>query len=141
MTDNREQELKIYEVTHRETGEKSYQAATNAQDACKQAGWLIGDCFVVAQKPRHRRKDKHETQPLVKVSCEVCPYQYAECRKPSNVGCPTRPSAPDFNEWTKQALKAHLCPYVGQALTRKDYFSHEKWVSVEEAVKELSAKL
>ncbi|KKN21797.1 hypothetical protein LCGC14_0921770 [marine sediment metagenome] len=140
MRNNGDQELSIYEVTHRETGKKSYQAATTAEDACKLAGWLIGDCFVNPQKPKYKHHDKGESELLVKIPCLTCPFQYAECRKPGTEECPTRPKAPELQEWLKQATESHLCPYVGEALKKTDYNLGQKWLPMEEAVKELSPK-
>ncbi len=133
-------DYKIYEVTLRATGEKSYQAATNAEDACKQAGWLTGDCFIVEQKPRRKPVPDQETILLVKVPCQTCPFQYAECKKPPDQDCITRPEAPELQDWLKQATEAHLCPFIGKGLRKKDYFLGQKWVRMEEAILELSRK-
>lgn len=135
-----DQELQIYEVIHRETGVKSYQAATTAEDACKQAGWLIGDCFVVPQKPRRKPVPDHEPLCLVKIPCLVCPYQYAECIKPEDEVCPTQREAPELPEWLKQASQAHLCTFIGVSLAKIDHRLYQKWIPIEDAVKELSAK-
>ena len=132
--------LKIYKVTNRTTGEKSYQPATNAEDACKQAGWIIGDCYVNPQKPRYKPVPDHEGLTLVKVPCQICPYQYGECKKPTTEECPTQPTAPELQEWLKQAAQAHLCPYQGQDLNKKDYKLSQKWVTIEQAIKELAPK-
>ncbi|MBA7551822.1 hypothetical protein ES705_44372 [subsurface metagenome] len=140
MSENNSQELKIYEVTNRSTGEKSYQPATNAEDACKQAGWLIGDCYVNPQKPHYETAGKGETKTIVKIPCQTCPFQYAECRKPDGGFCPARSTAPELGEWLKQAGEAHLCGYVGQSLTKKDYNLSLKTLKIEDAIKELSPK-
>ncbi|GAI43779.1 unnamed protein product, partial [marine sediment metagenome] len=47
MTTPEAQDLKIYELTNKTTGHKHFSVSTNPQDACKQAGWLIDDCFIV----------------------------------------------------------------------------------------------
>lgn len=140
MSTNNDQELKIYEVNHRTTGERSYQAARTAEDACKQAGWLIGDCYIIEQKPRYKPRPHHEPLVLVKIPCLTCPFQYAECLKPDSENCPTQPSAPDLNEWLKQATQAHLCHYTGKDLTKKDYNLSRKWLPIADAIKELSPK-
>jgi len=132
------EDCKIYELTLRTTGEKSYQAATTAEDACKQAGWLIGDCYVNPQKPRRKHIPDQDASLLVKIPCQTCPFQYTECTKPANQGCPTRPSSPDIYEWLKQAAESHLCDYVGKDLTKKDYNLGQKWVKLEDAIKELT---
>jgi len=140
MSNNEHQELKIYEVNHRTTGDKSYQAARTAEDACKQAGWLIGDCFIVEQPPRRKPVPDHDTMLLVKIPCLTCPFQYAECRKPIAEKCPTQPSAPELQDWLKQAAQAHLCDYVGESLTKKDHNLGQKWLPIAEAIKELTPK-
>lgn len=138
MSSNVESNLRIYEVSNRITGEKSYQAAKTTEDACKQTGWHIGDCFVNTQKPRHHHKDKGESELLVKIPCLTCPFQYAVCRKPATEECPTRPSAPELQNWIKQATEAHLCGYVGAELSKTDYHLGQKWLPMEQAIKELS---
>lgn len=140
MTDNGDHELAIYEITNRTTGEKSYQAAKTAEDACKLAGWLIGDCFVNPQKPRRQPGQTTDNRLLVKINCLTCPFQYAECRKPIDEECPTRPAAPELQDWLKQAAEAHLCDYTGQTLTKKDYNLAQKWCNVKDAIKELAPK-
>lgn len=140
MSQEQEQELKIYEVTHRATGVKHFKAATNAEDACKQAGWSIGDCYVVAQKPRVKPIPDHEPMLLVKIPCKTCPFQYAECLKPANEKCPVQPTAPDLQEWLKQVTQAHLCQHYGQDLIMKDYNLGQKWVPMEKAIGELKAR-
>ncbi|GAJ18094.1 unnamed protein product, partial [marine sediment metagenome] len=118
MSDNGNQDLKIYEVTQKLTGEKRYQAAVTTEDACKQTGWLIADCFAIPQKPRYKSIPDHEGIYLVRLPCLTCPFQYAECLKPDSEDCPTRPNAPELQEWLKQAAQAHLCTYVGQGLAK-----------------------
>lgn len=131
-------DIKIYEVINRDTGEKSYQPATNAEDACKQAGWLIGDCFVREQKPRHKPVPDHEPLVLVKIPCKVCPYQWAECKKPPAEKCPCQREMPDLNEWLKEITKAHLCEFVGKELAKTDYRQGQKWLTIAQAIQELS---
>jgi len=140
MSETETQELKVYEITHRTTGEKSFQAARTADNACEQAGWLIGDCFVVEQKPRVKPIPRHDPSVSYKVPCLTCPFQYAECRKPDDTECPTRPQAPELQEWLKQAAEAHLCPHVGVVLSKKDYQFQQKWLPIAEALEELSPK-
>lgn len=137
MSETETQELKIYEVTHRVTGQKHYAVSDNADNACKQAGWLIGDCFIVEQKPKRKPIGDNHSALLVKIPCQVCPFQYAECRKPAEADCPTQPNAPELQEWLKQAAQAHLCDYYGQELSQTDYHLNQKWVPMEQAIKEL----
>ncbi|MBA7635101.1 hypothetical protein ES703_42701 [subsurface metagenome] len=137
MSNNGDQELKVYEITNRATGEKHFAASYSAEEACKQAGWLIGDCYVIHPLSRHQHKDKQEPQTLVKVPCEICPYQYGECKKPDTEACPTRSEAPELLEWAKQAALAHLCPFIGEILTKKDYLNHQKWLPMAQAIEEL----
>jgi len=131
------QELKIYEVTNRTTGERHFAVSDNAQDACKQAGWQIDGCFIVEQKPKRKTGTRGQTSLLVKISCLVCPFQYAECKRPDNGECPVRPNAPELREWLKQAAEAHLCPHQGQELSEKDYHFNQKWIPLEQAIEEL----
>ncbi|MBA7589055.1 hypothetical protein ES708_31129 [subsurface metagenome] len=137
MNQLNDQELEIYEITNRSTGEKHFAASYSAEEACKQAGWLIGNCFVREVKPQRKaRKDDHSAM-LVKIPCEVCPFQYAECRKPAKEDCPTRPSAPELQNWLKQAAESHLCDYVGQELSQTDYHLNRKWLPMQQAIEEL----
>jgi len=134
------EELKVWDITNLCTGEKKFTADYNPKDACQQVGWIIGDCFITEQKPRHKYIPGQETRLLIKVYCKVCPYQYAECKKPGVEECPARPSAPELQEWLKQAAEAHLCPHVGVTLAKTDYGLGQKWVPMEEAIKELTTK-
>ena len=134
------EELKLYEVTHRATGESHFAVSNTAYDACVQAGWVIGDCYVVEQKPI-AKYDKHERAILfVKIPCRVCPYQYTACNKPPEAKCPTQPETPELNQWLKEISKAHLCPHAGQDLGKRDYQKRLKRVPLEEATNELSTK-
>jgi len=137
MSTNAPTDLKIYQLTNRNTGEKSHQAATTAEDACKQAGWLIGDCFVREVKPQRKAKKDNHSALMVKIPCQVCPFQFAECRKPADKNCPTRPLAPELKEWLKQAAQAHLCEYYGQELSKNDYYLSQKWLPIDKAIEEL----
>lgn len=137
MSNNGDQELQIYQVTNKLTGEKSYRAAKTAEDACKQVGWIIGDCYVTTQKPRYKSVPDHETVVLVKLPCEVCPFQYAECLKPPDQDCPVQHNAPELNEWLKQITQAHICQYYGEELEKIDYQKKQKWLPMEQAIREL----
>jgi len=138
MSNNGEQEVFIYVVTNRTTGEKSYQPATNAQDACQQAGWLIGDCYVVTLSPRYKPVPDHDPLVLVKLPCQICPYQWAECKKPAGGECPCRREMPDLKEWLAEVTKSHLCEFVGEELAKTDYRQGQKWLPIAQAIKELS---
>ena len=128
-------DLKIYEVTLTAT-----KAATNAEDACKQAGWLIGDCYVNEQKPRRKPSQTTNNRLLVKIPCNLCPFRYAECKKPPDNPCPVQPTAPELTEWLKQATQANLCHYIGKELSIKDYNLGLKWLPMADAIKELTPK-
>jgi len=141
MGETEAQELVIYEVTNKTTGEKSFQVALNAQDACKQAGWIIDDCYVNPQKPQHRTDTKGDTVTLVRIPCQTCLFQYGECKKPDDLECPVKPQAPELKEWLKQASEAHLCPYQGQELTKKGHNLGRKSVPIEQAILELTRQL
>ncbi|MBA7643198.1 hypothetical protein ES703_50917 [subsurface metagenome] len=137
MSKNAVQQLKIYELHNRNSGERHYSVATNAQDACSLAGWQIGDCFVTEVKEQRGHSKAGDPPLKVKIPCEVCLYQYTECRKPAREQCPCRPEAPDLTEWYRQARQAHLCQYVGQELKRDDYNLRLKWCPMDEAIREL----
>ena len=132
------EELKIYEVHNRDTGQKHFSVATNAQDACKLLGWMVGDCFVSEVKPQRKARGDNHSALLVKIPCQVCPFQYAECRKPPREQCPVQPNAPELKDWLKQAAQAHLCQYYGQELLNNDYHLGQKWLPMEQAIEELS---
>ncbi|MBA7716105.1 hypothetical protein ES703_125168 [subsurface metagenome] len=137
MSQTEAQELKIYELTNRNTGEKHFQVNLGQPKVCSRPGWLIGDCFVREVKPQQKaRKDDHSAL-MVKLPCQVCPFQYAECRKPADKECPVQPNAPDIQEWLKQALEARCCDYVGQGLSITDYHHNQKWLPMEQAIEEL----
>lgn len=141
MTTNNGNNQKLYEVTNRTTGQKLHLISSNAQHACQQVGWLIGECYVVEQKPRRKPRPDHEPLLLVKIPCQTCPYQWAECRKPLPSDCPVRPQTPELMDWLKQVAQAHVCPYVGQDLNPKDYHLGQKWLKMEQAIEELAPKL
>ena len=137
MSETEAQELKIYELTNKNSGEKRYVVGVNQQDCCRQIGWLIGDCFIREEKPRRKARGDDHSALLYKVPCLVCPFQYAECRKPADKDCPVQPNAPDLHEWLKQAAQAHLCDYYGQELSEKDYHFNQKWIPLAQAIEEL----
>ncbi len=140
MSRNNDQGLKIYKLTNKNTGENHYVVGVNQMDCCRQIGWLIGDCFIVEVKPQRKaRRDDHSAL-MVKIPCHVCPFQYAECKKPAEAECPVQPNAPDLNEWLVQAAQAHLCDYYGQELLNTDYHLGQKWLRIEEAISELALK-
>ncbi|MBA7536152.1 hypothetical protein ES705_28414 [subsurface metagenome] len=137
MSTNGDQELKIYEVTNKDTGEKRHAVGVNQQDVCRQIDWLIGDCFIREEKPQRKAGKDEQSGLLVKIPCQVCPFQYAECRKPAEAECPVRPNAPELREWLGQALEAHACDYYGQELSHTDYQLGQKWLPMEQAIEEL----
>ncbi len=137
MTNNTAQELKIYELTNKNTGEKHLSVSDNAQDACKQAGWIIGDCFVREVKPQRKARGDDHSALMVKIPCQVCPFQYGECRKPTKEECPVQPNAPGLKEWLKQVAQAHLCDYCGQELSETDHHLNQKWLPMQQAIEEL----
>jgi len=137
MSETETQDLKIYELTNRNTGERHFQVNLGQPKVCSRPGWLIGDCFVREVKPQRKPIGDNHSALLVKIPCQVCPFQYAECRKPDEADCPTQPNAPELQEWLKQAAQAHLCDYYGQELSQTDYHLGQKWVPMEQAIKEL----
>ncbi|MBA7642051.1 hypothetical protein ES703_49737 [subsurface metagenome] len=138
MNNPEAQELKLYEVTHRATGQRHYAIDYNAQDACLQTGCQIGDCYVVEQKPLIKYDKKQRTRLLVKIPCHVCPYVSSDCNKPDNADCPVRLDTQDLDEWLKETSKASICLYTGQHLTDRDYQNRLKTTTLEQAIAELS---
>jgi len=130
-------ELKIYELTNKDTGERHLSVSDNAQDACKQAGWIIGDCFVREVKPQRKARGDNHSALMVKIPCQVCPFQYGECLKPAKAECPVQPNAPELQEWLKQAAQARLCDYYGRELSETDYHLNQKWLPMVQAIEEL----
>ncbi len=140
MNTSEAKELKLYKVTHRDTGEKYYAVSDNAQDACEQAGWLIGDCFILEQDPRFKPTPEVPPAALYHIPCQTCLYQYTECIKPTNAECPIQHTTPELADYLWQASKAHLCSYIGSSLKKKDYLTHQKWVILQEAINQLAAQ-
>ncbi|MBA7538626.1 hypothetical protein ES705_30903 [subsurface metagenome] len=137
MSQTLETEKKLYEITNRTTGHKQLSVSDNAQDACKQAGWDIDDCFVVDVKPKRKAgKDGHSAL-MVKIPCQTCPFQYGECLSPADAECPVSRDTPDIHEWTKRVLEAHSCDYVGLELSKIDHQAKQKWLPMEQAIEEL----
>jgi len=137
MTQTNEKELKIYEVSNRITGEKHYSVSDNTEEACKQAGWPQCDCFIVDVHKKYTAAGRAEITTLVKIPCQICPFQYGECKKPATEDCPVQPTAPELKEWLKQAAQAHLCDYYGEALDKNDYLKRQKWLPMDKAIEEL----
>ncbi|MBA7579300.1 hypothetical protein ES708_21170 [subsurface metagenome] len=137
MSQTLETEKKLYEITNRTTGHKQLSVSDNAQDACEQAGWNIGDCFVVEVKPKRKAGKDGHSDLMVKIPCQTCPFQYGECLSPAEVECPVSRDTPDIHEWTKRVLEAHHCDYVGVELSKTDHQAKQKWCSMEQAIREL----
>lgn len=135
MSQNNDTELKIYEFTNKTTGKKHFSMSDNAQDACKQAGWLIDDCLVREIYAELKASDKDPLQTMIATPCQVCPYQYAECTKLTQDECPVRHDTPTLAEWLKNVATAHLCKHTGQELTQKDYYQRRKWTLYGETIK------
>lgn len=140
MNTNEGTEPKLYHVTNRITGERWLAITANADDACKQADWLIADCYVEEVTERRGHSKKGEPPLKVNIPCRVCPFQYAECKKPDEADCPLSLNTPELEEWLKQATTAHLCLHVGQDLTMRDYNLNQKWVPLPQAIEELTSK-
>jgi len=138
MTQKKVNQLEIWEVSNQDTGAKVYTAALNPQDACEQAGWKIEDCFVYHQKPRKQSVKGKGDILLVRIPCLVCSFQYTECLSPATTECPVPHDSPDMNEWLKQVIRAHLCDYVGQDLSKHDHTLRQKWLPMEQAIEELA---
>ena len=137
MSQNGDTELKIYQVTNTVTGEERQVVGVNQQDCCRQLGWKIGDCFIREASTRYKASGRNHSALMVKLSCQVCPFQYGECQKPADIDCPVQPNAPELQEWLKQASQAHQCQYIGQELSKNDYHSGQKWLPMLQAIEEL----
>ncbi len=133
-------ELKIYQVINRDTGELQYSVSNNAEDACKQVGWLIDDCYVIEQKPKLKMVKGENRQPLYRIPCQVCPFNYTECKNPAGEECPFQPTTPEIEEYQECVAKSHFCPHLGQDLAITDHRLNQKWLPIAEAIKELSAQ-
>ena len=129
--------LKIYELTNKATGQKHVLASNNPQEACHQVGLLIGDCYFTERKPKRLQKGYGHPVLLINIPCRLCPFQYAECRKPVTDDCPHRPDSLDLNFWLQQASKLDRCEYYGQTLEKHDYELGQKWLPVNKAIEEL----
>jgi len=140
MSQTQETKAKLYYITNRATKKRGLAVSDNAQDACKQLGWMIGDCFVQEAHEHLRRRKEHGLEPLVRVPTLTCPYQYAACKRPKNTPCSLNQDTPDLPEWLRVAMQAHLCAYVGEPLYKKDHALQQKWVTIEEAVKEFAPR-
>jgi len=140
MSENERKREHIYQVTHRETGEKRIVASFDTHSACSGLGWMVGDCHVVEmQGEKHRVAGDWE--PLcIRVPCNTCPFQWAECKLLPGSKCPCSINTPDQMEWLIQVTKSHLCSHAGIALTRNDYYLHQKWLPMELALQELAPK-
>ncbi len=126
MTEHKAQRPQIYMTINKNTGESHFLASHNAQEDCKEAGALIGTCYVINATPPPPQEPDIKLHRIKKILCQICPYQYGECTKPPEGECPLRTNTPDLQEWIKQSAKAHLCQYTGVALTEKDYYKHQK---------------
>lgn len=138
MSVKAQKEKNIYSIMNKNTSESLYIAEVDPESACAVAHWPFEDCQV-KEVPRQRHPTRwHEPGLFVKLLCEVCPYQRAECIKPAGTECPIRSEVPDITEWLKKVLIAHNCDHVGVDLTINDYDLHRKWVPLPKAIKELT---
>lgn len=137
MEENSSQRQKLYQITNRDTGEERTVVSDNAQDACSSLGWLTGDCHFMLVRGHFKAGKDGEGQLLFEVPCEVCNFQWASCDRPLGQPCPCSIENPDLGKWLLNVTMAHLCEFVGQDLDKKDHQIHQKWVTLDQAVKEL----
>lgn len=130
----------LYAITLLKEGLGSIQLSISPRLACKQAGWLIDDCYVRELEPVKKFIAGIGWYNAVPVPCYVCPYQYAVCNKQPADVCPSRPSSPDLKDWLVQVAKAHLCAFIGSDLERKDYMLQQKWIPIESLFAQLASK-
>lgn len=55
--------MPLYRIMNRVTREWWEGSAASAQEACKEAGWMIGDCWVRERTPLYGWKKPGEIQP------------------------------------------------------------------------------
>lgn len=140
MSVKAKKEKNVYSVMNKNTGDSLYIADVSPEQACASVHWPYEDCSVI-EVPKQRHPTRWSRPGLyVKLLCEICPYQRAECIKPADLTCPVRSEVPDVTEWLTKVLEAHICPHVGVDLTINDYQLHRKWVPLPQAIKELTPK-
>lgn len=130
--------VRFYRITNTDNGETKYTAQESGQAACDYLGWPVSVCFVSELETMNRIGTTSKPTTYVKIPCEVCPYQYATCEKPSEENCPTRRDVPDWREWLKVVASAHLCPHVGKVMVISDHRLHLRWVKTKDALRILS---
>ena len=141
MSRTQETEKKIFELRSRFTGDRQLVVAIDQADALKQVDGDIDRFAINEVRQYHRKETGAGCGYLVKIPTETCPYQYASCDRPTVYDCPLMPYHPELQEWLKRAHEAHLCSFTGHQLTKKDHMLKQKWVTMKDAVNELTAKL
>ena len=141
MSQTPETNKKIWELRSRFTGDRTLVVALDQTEALLQVKGDL-DRYAVHEVKQYWKMQKGAGWDYrVAIPTETCPYQYGSCNRPEGTTCGFVGDCPDLQEWLKRAHQAHLCPHVGQQLTKKDHMLKQKWVTMADAVKELSAKL
>ena len=134
----RETELKLYKATPRVSGTPWLLVAKSLPEAVK----LLKESapqFMVEEVRQYVKTMRGTGRGYyVCVPCKTCPYQYGECRKPADGECAVKIGAPDMTEWIKRASEAHMCKWVGVALSKTDHAMGQKWQKTEDAIIENS---
>ncbi|MBA7577275.1 hypothetical protein ES708_19122 [subsurface metagenome] len=131
MQKARKEDESLWTIYHKPSDKTETIVATSVVAAYALLAWKPGDCEIREAKPLWSFLDQGKRVLCYKGTITVCPYQYAACELPNNFECPCRPDAPGWEEWEKQAISSHLCPYVGIELTLEQWNHKFKWAAVE----------
>ncbi len=140
MAEKKEATVRIYKATNVLSGIVAHVPAANAQEVADSLGWQLGDSFIIVLTPSWQHAQGEKAELKVKVPCQVCPYQYAQCVKPKDETCPITTNAPEIKAWLKQITAAHLCSHIGHSLDKKDHQLSQVWLSTESAIALLASQ-
>ncbi len=140
MAEKNEATVRIWKATNVLSGICVHVPATNAQNVIDGLGWQLGETFIIVLEPTLHHDPGEKDELKVKVPCQVCPYQYAQCVIPKEETCPVVTPAPDIKAWLKQVATAHLCSHEGHSLSKKDHQLHQVWLSTESAIALLASQ-
>lgn len=121
--------LNMYQVINTSTDQARFIADYNRKSACDSLGWDIELCRVIEFSGKHSKSQNPVPQAELTIPCYICPFQYAECQKPTLKLCPVQFECPDLASWMEQAKTARKCPHLGQELNAFDYHYHQRTVS------------
>lgn len=130
----------LYKATPKVAGVPWIIIASCITEARKQLGDSANQFTVRGIDGKRKRPRGRTAGTYYPVPVKLCPYQYGECCIPVGGECYVKPNAPDMQEWVKRATEAHLCAHVGISITREDYEKRQKWVLLQDAIKEFARK-